>query len=87
LIVHFVTWSLLKRRGKDFVVLFVLLAKYAAQKKNINIENRSDNININANMAVVSAMLNTGQGYAQLEEFAVTLNMPTISNRMYQEMH
>jgi len=38
-------------------------------------------------MAVVSAVVNTGQGYAQLEEFAATLNMPVISYRMYQDMH
>jgi len=38
-------------------------------------------------MAVVSAVVNTGQGYTQLEEFSATLNMPVISNRMYQEMH
>lgn len=38
-------------------------------------------------MAVVSAVVNIGQGYVQLEEFVATLNMPVISNRMYQEMH
>lgn len=27
-------------------------------------------------MAVVSNIVNTGQGYAQLEEFAATLNTP-----------
>jgi len=55
-----------------------------AQKKILIVktENPSDNININANMAVVSAVVNTGQGYTQLEEFSTTLNMPVISNRM-----
>lgn len=50
-------------------------------KETINSEDPSDNVNINANMAVVSAVVNTGQGYGQLEEFAATLNMLVISNR------
>lgn len=31
---------------------------------------------MDVSMAVVSTIVNTGQGYAQLEEFAATLNMP-----------
>ncbi|KAL4143390.1 hypothetical protein QTP88_005726 [Uroleucon formosanum] len=37
-------------------------------------------------MAIVLSIINIGQGYCQLEELTATLNMPNISNRMYQEM-
>lgn len=76
-----------KEKRKGFFSTFCFTCKVCGSKENINSENPSDNININANMAVVSAVVNTGQGYTQLEEFSATLNMPVISNRMYQEMH
>ncbi|XP_022160289.1 uncharacterized protein LOC111026498 isoform X3 [Myzus persicae] len=80
-----------KEKRKGFCSTFCFTCKVCGSIENINSENPSDNININVNMAVVSAVVsavvNTGQGYAQLEEFAATLNMPVISNRMYQEMH
>jgi len=55
-------------------------------KEHIDNENvKGENININ--MAIVSATINTGQGYSQLEEFSATLNMPNMSNRLYQELY
>ncbi|KAL5244634.1 hypothetical protein ACI65C_012044 [Semiaphis heraclei] len=62
------------------------ITEVCSKKEKIYSENPSDNI-ININMAVVSAVVNTGQGYTQLEEFAATLNMPMMSNRKYQELH
>jgi len=76
-----------KEKRKGFFSTFCFTCKLCGSKETINSEDPSDNVNINANMAVVSAVVNTGQGYGQLEEFAATLNMPVISNRMYQEMH
>lgn len=38
-------------------------------------------------MTIVSATVNTGQGYSQLEEFSATLNMPNMCNRTYQDLH
>lgn len=35
-------------------------------------------------MALVSSMVNTGQGYSQLEEFSATMYMPNMSNKLYQ---
>ncbi|KAL4147801.1 hypothetical protein QTP88_002150 [Uroleucon formosanum] len=52
-----------KEKRKGFVSTFCFTCKVCGSKKNINSENPSDNININANMAVVSAIVNTGQGY------------------------
>lgn len=73
-----------KEKRKGFFSTFCFTCKLCGSKETINSEDPSDNVNINANMAVVSAVVNTGQGYGQLEEFAATLNMPVISNRMYQ---
>ncbi|KAL5237229.1 hypothetical protein ACI65C_004639 [Semiaphis heraclei] len=71
---------------KGFLSIFLFTCKVCSKKEKIYSENPSDNI-ININMAVVSAVVNTGQGYTQLEEFAATLNMPMMSNRKYQELH
>ncbi|KAE9534064.1 hypothetical protein AGLY_008800 [Aphis glycines] len=76
-----------KEKRKGFFSTFCFTCKLCGLKETINSEDPSDNININTNVAVVSAVVNTGQGYGQLEEFAATLNMPVISNRMYQGMH
>lgn len=71
---------------KGFFSTFVFTCKVCGKKENIYSEDPSDSI-IDINMAVVSAIVNTGQGYTQLEEFAATLNMPMMSNRKYQEVH
>lgn len=71
---------------KGFLSIFLFTCKVCKKKESIYSENPTDSI-ININMAVVSAVVNTGQGYIQLEEFAATLNMPMMSNRKYQELH
>lgn len=52
----------------------------------IKSENDNDQ-NININMAIVSSIVNTGQGYSQLEEYSATMNMPNMSNKLYQNYH
>lgn len=42
---------------------------------------------LNINTSITSAILNTGQGYSQLEEFCGILNMPCMSLPTYQQMH
>lgn len=39
------------------------------------------------NLAVTSAILNTGQGFSQLEEFCGILNMSCLSFPTYQKLH
>lgn len=75
-----------KEIRKGFFSTFIFICKICGKNENIHSENPSDSI-ININMAIVSAVVNTGQGYTQLEEFSATLNMPIMSNRMYQEVH
>lgn len=42
---------------------------------------------IKINTAIVSSAVNTGQGYAQIEQFSAILNMPCMSNSTYQKEH
>lgn len=39
------------------------------------------------NTAVVTAVVNTGQGFSQLDTFTAVLNMPNMSNPSYQKYH
>lgn len=45
------------------------------------------NDKLTVNTAVVTAMLNTGQGYSQLDNFSAILDMPCMSNKKYQKEH
>lgn len=36
---------------------------------------------------MVAAIVNTGQGYTQLDTFSAFLNMPNMSNPLYQKIH
>lgn len=73
---------------KGYLSTFQFKCKVCSIKENINSEDEICNSkNVNINMAIVSATVNTGQGYSQLEEFAATLNMPNMCNRTYQDLH
>ena len=47
--------------------------------------NNSSSVCINT--AVVTAVVNTGQGFSQLDTFTAVLNMPNMSNPSYQKYH
>jgi len=75
-----------KENKKGYYSTFQFNCKVCGSKEQIDSENvKGEKININ--MAIVSATINTGQEYSQLEEFSATLNMPNMSNRLYQELH
>lgn len=42
---------------------------------------------MDVNTAAVTASVNSGQGYIQLEIFSALLNMPSMSNKLYQKIH
>lgn len=42
---------------------------------------------MDVNTAAVTALVNSGQGYVQLEIFSALLNMPNMSNKLYQKIH
>lgn len=39
------------------------------------------------NLAAVTVAVNSGQGYIQLETLTAVLNMPNMSNHLYQKLH
>lgn len=43
------------------------------------------NEKLTVNSAAVTAMLNTGQGHSQLDQFSAILDMPCVSNTTYQK--
>lgn len=51
----------------------------------ITIENRNIAF-MPVNSAMVAAIVNTGQGYSQLDTFSAFLNMPNMSNPLYQKL-
>lgn len=42
---------------------------------------------MNVNTAIVTATINTGQGFTQLDTMTALLNMPSMSNSTYQKIH
>jgi len=75
-----------KENRKGYYSTFHFNCKVCGLKEQIDSENVNGE-NVNINMAIVSATVNAGQGYSQLEEFSATLNMPNMSNRLYQTLH
>jgi len=67
-----------KEGRKGFVSIFYFTCKICGIKVTIDSEKNDNGININ--MAIVSSIVNIGQGYSQLEELTATLNMPNMSN-------
>jgi len=42
---------------------------------------------MNVNTATVTAVVNSGQGFTQLENFFAIKNMPSVCNKLYQKLH
>jgi len=60
----------LKEGRKEFISIFYFACKICGVEVTIDSE-KNDN-DINFNMAIVSSMVNIGQGYSQLEEITAT---------------
>lgn len=56
-------------------------------KKEIISTEPPNNSLLSINLAIVSAVVNTGQGHSQLQQFSAILNMPCLSNPFYQKLH
>lgn len=46
-----------------------------------------EEVTTSVNSDIVSAVVNTGQGFSQLDTFSAILNMPNMSNPKYQAVH
>ncbi|KAL4152676.1 hypothetical protein QTP88_000509 [Uroleucon formosanum] len=64
---------------------FYFKCNICSQKEVIHSEEPSNRFN--TNIAIVTAVVNTGQGHAQIEELGATINMPVMSNNKYQLLH
>lgn len=65
---------------------FVFNCDMCGKKEVVESENQNTTL-MDVNTAAVTAMVNSGQGFAQLEIFSALLNMPNMSNKLYQKMH
>jgi hypothetical protein len=69
---------------KSFISTFVFKCNNYGLTENVFDEDpKTKNLSIN----MVTAMVNVGQGFSQMEEFCATLNMPNMCNRTYQNVH
>ncbi|MCV5004543.1 hypothetical protein OFM39_33325, partial [Escherichia coli] len=63
---------------------FFFVCSFCNRQEVITNENR---VSMPVNSAMVAAIVNTGQGYTQLDTFSAFLNMPNMSNPLYQKIH
>lgn len=73
-----------KRSG--FFSEFSFKCKMCQKVEMITTENQNDN-QLSINKSVVTAVVNTGIGYNQLDQFSAFLNMPNMCNQLYQKLH
>lgn len=76
--------TLIKENKNGFFSEFFFVCNFCNKQEIITNENR-DSMPVNS--AMVAAIVNTGQGYTQLDTFSAFLNMPNMSNPLYQKIH
>jgi len=75
----------LNETREGFISKFVF--KYNNCGINENIYNEDPKTkDLNINMAMVTAMVNVGQGFSQMDGICTTLNMPNICNFLIKSM-
>lgn len=72
---------------KGFFSEFLFECSLCRKKEIIYSEPPNANEKLSVNTAIVTAVLNTGQGYSQLNQFSAILDMPCMSNHKYQRQH
>ncbi|CAI6367305.1 unnamed protein product [Macrosiphum euphorbiae] len=77
---------LVNETRNGFISKFVFKCNNCGINENIHNEDPKTN-DLNINMAMVTAMVNVGQGFSQMDEICATLNMPNMCNRTYQNVH
>lgn len=75
-----------KETRSGFFSSFYFVCKMCGAQEIVKSENPDSQI-VDVNMAMVSSIVNIGQGYSQLEEFSATMNMPNMSYKCYQDFH
>ncbi|KAL4083216.1 hypothetical protein QTP88_028546 [Uroleucon formosanum] len=78
--------TLVNEKRNGFSSNFVFKCLICGVFENIYSED-PDRKDVDINMAITSAVINTGQGYSQLDEFTAVLDMPCYANSSYQKYH
>jgi len=78
--------TLVNEKRNGFSSNFVFECLICGVFENIYSED-PDRKDFDINMAITSAVINTGQGYSQLDEFTAVLDMPCYANSSYQKYH
>ncbi|KAL4143896.1 hypothetical protein QTP88_006150 [Uroleucon formosanum] len=78
--------TLVNEKRNGFSSNFVFKCLICGVFENIYLED-PDRKDVDINMAITSAVINTGQGYSQLDEFTAVLDMPCYANSSYQKYH
>lgn len=56
-------------------------------KETIESEDPCNKSSMSVNLAAVTGAINSGQGYSQLDILTAVMNMPNMSNHLYQKLH
>jgi len=83
----FADLDLVKEIRKGYFSKFIFKCKICCKMEVISSEPEEKSSALKINTAIVSSVVNTGQGYAQLEQFSAILNMPCMTNSTYQKEH
>lgn len=66
---------------------FIFKCEVCGLKEKIFTENPQNSKNLDVNIAYTTGVINTGQGFTQLQEISSVLNMPCMANTLYQKCH
>ncbi|KAL4105323.1 hypothetical protein QTP88_020571 [Uroleucon formosanum] len=65
---------------------FLFTCKMCRKNEIIESENPNSSL-MDVNTTTVTVIVNSGQGFAQLETFSAIMNMPNMCNKLYQKLH
>lgn len=77
---------LVGERKTGFLSEFLFTCEKCHKNEVIESENPSSSL-MDVNTATVTAVVNSGQGFGQLETFSAIMNMPNMCNKLYQKLH
>lgn len=83
---NFSNLLLVEERKNGYFSEFLFTCNMCHKNEVIESENPNSTL-MNVNTATVTAVVNSGQGFTQLETFSAIMNMPSMSNKLYQKLH
>lgn len=83
---NFSNLLLVEERKNGYFSEFLFTCNMCHKHEVIESENPNSTL-MNVNTATVTAVVNSGQGFTQLETFSAIMNMPSMCNKLYQKLH